>query len=113
QGKEIKSLEWIPPVVVDRKNAQGLTELTMAQVFKIDASKLPAYAGVSDSNKGYLLIKVSGVNSTFASDETEKQSAQNELQSALAAEYISAYVGSLRAKNEVSINTQLMSVSSN
>jgi len=113
QGKEIKSLEWIPPVVVDRKNAQGLTELTMAQVFKIDASKLPTYAGVSDSNKGYLLIKVSGVNNTLASDETEKQSAQSELQSALAAEYISAYVKSLRAKGEVSINTQLMNISSN
>lgn len=113
QGKEIKSLEWIPPVVVDRKNAQGLTELTMAQVFKIDASKLPAYVGVADNNKGYLLIKVSGVNNTLVSDETEKQSAQSELQSALAAEYISAYVKSLRAKGEVSINTQLMNVSSN
>ncbi len=113
QGKEVKSLEWIPPVVVNRKNAQGLTELTMAQVFKIDASKLPAYVGVSDSNKGYLLIKVSGVDNTLASDETEKQSAQSELQSALAAEYISAYVKSLRAKGDVSVNAQLMNVSSN
>ena len=113
QGKEVKDLEWIPPVVVDRKNAQGLTELTMAQAFKIDASKLPAYVGVPDSNMGYLLIKVSGVNNTLASDETEKQSAQLELQSALAAEYVSAYVQSLRAKSDVSINAQLMSISSN
>lgn len=113
QGKEIKNLGWIPPVVVDRKNAQGLTEITMTQVFRIDASKLPAYVGVSDNNKGYLLIKVSGVNNALASDETKKQSAQSELQSALAAEYISAYVKSLRAKGEVSINAQLMNVSSN
>lgn len=113
QGKEIKNLGWIPPVVVDRKNAQGLTEIAMTQVFRIDASKLPAYVGVSDNNKGYLLIKVSGVNNALASDETKKQSAQSELQSALAAEYISAYVKSLRAKGEVSINAQLMNVSSN
>lgn len=113
QGKEANGLEWIPPVVVDRKNAQGLTELTMAQVFKIDASKLPAYAGVADSVKGYLLIKVSGVDNTLASNETEKQSAQLELQSALAAEYVAAYLQSLRAKGDVSINAQLLNVSSN
>ncbi len=112
-GQEIKGLEWIPPVVVDRKNAQGLTELTMANVFKIDANKLPAYAGVADSNKGYLLIQVSGVNNTLASDETEMKSAQTELQSALAAEYVSAYVKSLRAKSDVSINTQLLTVNNN
>lgn len=112
-GQEIKGLEWIPPVVVDRKNAQGLTELTMANVFKIDANKLPAYAGVADSNKGYLLIKVSGVNNALASDETEMKSAQMELQSALAAEYVEAYVKSLRAKSDVSINTQLLTVNNN
>ncbi len=113
QGKEVKDLEWIPPVVVDRKNAQGLTELSMAQVFKIDASKLPAYAGVADSSMGYLLIRVSGVNNALANDETEKQQAQAELQSALAAEYVSAYVQSLRAKGDVSINSQLMNANKN
>ncbi|PKO53367.1 MAG: peptidylprolyl isomerase, partial [Betaproteobacteria bacterium HGW-Betaproteobacteria-2] len=59
-GKEAKDLDWIPPVVVDRKNAQGLTDLTMSNAFKIKTDTLPAYAGVADTNKGYLLIKVSG-----------------------------------------------------
>jgi peptidyl-prolyl cis-trans isomerase D len=108
QGKEPGSLDWIPPVVVDRKNAQGLTDLTMAQVFKIDASKVPAYAGVADPKKGYLLIRVSRVDNLLASDETEKNTAKGELNTALASEYVSAYVKSLRDKGSVSINPQAL-----
>ncbi len=108
QGKAVESLEWTPPVVVDRKNAQGLTDLTMAQVFKIDASKLPAYAGVADNNQGFLLIKVTQVNDALSGDESEKKSAEMELQAALASEYVAAYVKSLKEKSEITVNNQLM-----
>lgn len=110
QGKEPEKLDWIPPVVVDRKNAQGLSDLAMSQVFKIDASKVPAYAGVSDDKKGYLLIKVSRVDNKLATDETEKKTAETELNTALASEYVSAYVKSLRDKGNVSINPQALGV---
>lgn len=108
QGKEPQKLDWIPPVVVDRKNAQGLTDLTMGQVFKIDASKPPAYAGVADSKKGYLLIKVSRVDNLLANDDTEKKSAEGEFNAALASEYVSAYVKSLRDKGNININAQAL-----
>jgi peptidyl-prolyl cis-trans isomerase D len=107
-GKPAETLDWIPPVVVDRKNAQGLTDLAMDQTFKIDTAALPAYAGVQDTNKGYLLIKVSNVYNTLHSDEAAKSAAEIELQSALASEYITAYVETLKADREVTINTQLL-----
>ncbi len=53
EGKDASGLDWIPPVVVDSKTADGLTELTMSNVFKIDTANLPAYAGIADSKKGY------------------------------------------------------------
>ena len=68
-GKEAAGLDWIPSVTVDRKNAQGLTDLTMSNVFKIDTTKLPAYLGVADNKKGYLLIKVTGVQNKLADEE--------------------------------------------
>ena len=108
QGKDVDGLAWIPPVTVDRKNAQGLTDLTMAQAFKIDATKLPAYAGVADNNKGYLLIKVSHVDSALAGNETDKKAAESELQAALASEYVRAYVQSLKEKSKITVNSQLM-----
>ncbi|OAM52947.1 peptidylprolyl isomerase [Methylovorus sp. MM2] len=112
QGKDADHLEWIPPVTVDRKNAQGLTELTMSNVFKIDTSKLPAYTGALNSNKGYQLIKVTKVSSELAEDDSAKKAAAAELKSALAAEYLAAYVESLKAKAKVNINEQLLSAGS-
>ena len=107
-GKAVTGIDWINSVVVDRKNAQGLTDLTMSNVFKIDASKLPAYAGVADSKKGYLLIKVTGVQSKLTDDEAAKKSALVDLRTALAAEYGSAYLGALKADKKIYVNSRLM-----
>lgn len=106
-GKDASGLDWIAPVVVDRKNAQGLTDLTMSNVFKIDTKNLPAYAGVADSKKGYLLIKVTAVQNKLADDEAKK-AALLDLRTAVASEYASAYIGSLKADKKIFVNTPLM-----
>lgn len=99
-------LEWIPPVTVDRKNAQGLTELVMKQAFKIDTSKLPAYAGYMDGNKAYTIVQVISIDSEINADV--KQAAKDEFQAAVAAEYMSAYGKSLKAKSDVVVNRKLL-----
>jgi len=106
-SKDVADLDWIAPVVVDRKNAQGLTELTMANVFKVDTTKLPAYAVVADSKKGYLLIKVTSVQNKLA-DEEAKKSALLDLRTAIASEFSSAYIGTLKADKKIFVNTRLM-----
>ena len=111
-GKEAGGVDWIPPVTLDRKNAQGLTDLTMSQVFKIDTAKLPAYAGVQDPQKGFLLIKVNKVNDMLAADAETKKSAEMDLRIALATEYVNAYVKSLRDKTKVTVNQALLESSS-
>lgn len=108
EGKEVKELDWIPPVVVDRKNAQGLTDLTMSNAFKVNTEKLPAYTGVTDANKGFLLIKVSAVNAALPTEENARKAAKIELQAALAAEYVDAYLKALRNKGKVTVNQQLL-----
>jgi peptidyl-prolyl cis-trans isomerase D len=106
-GKAAGGLDWIAPVTVDRKNAQGLTDLTMSNVFKIDTTKLPAYAGIADSKKGYLLIKVTAVQNKLADDEAKK-AALLDLRTAIASEYSSSYIGSLKANKKIFVNTRLM-----
>jgi len=108
QGKEVASLEWIPSVTVDRKDAQGLTDLAMSNLFKINTGKLPAYAGLIDGNKGYLLVKVIKVNDVAATDDAGKKAQELELKSALASEYVAAYVSSLKAKTKIEVNQQLL-----
>lgn len=107
-GKEAAGIEWIPEVTVDRKNAQGLTQLAMTQIFKTDISKLPAYSGLADSKQGYLLVKVISVDNSDSSDSETLAAAKAELDAALADEYMTAYKASLRAKAKIKVNQRLL-----
>ena len=106
-GDAGKDLEWIAPVTVDRKNAQGLTDIVMNQVFKIDASKLPAYAGFVNGKTSYTIVKILSVANALKDDEAKK-TAEADLQAAMAAEYVSAYGQSLKAKSDVVVNRKLL-----
>jgi peptidyl-prolyl cis-trans isomerase D len=103
-----KELDWITPVTVDRKNAQGLSNGVMNQVFRINGSKLPAYAGFVDENKAYVIVKILSVNNQLAGNEEAKKSAEDEFQSILAAEFVSAYGASLKAKEEIKVNNSVI-----
>lgn len=106
--KAVSDIDWIPEVIVDRKNAQGLTELAMNQVFKTNVSKLPAYSGVANSRQGYLLVKVSKIDSLIGQDAEAQKLAKAELNASLANEYLSAYKQSLREKSNVKVNQKLL-----
>ncbi|MDP3087788.1 MAG: SurA N-terminal domain-containing protein [Methylotenera sp.] len=108
EGKDVTGLEWIPEVTVDRKSAQGLTELAMNQVFKTNTAKLPAYSGMADSKQGYLLVKVVRIEELAPLDVDAKTTAKTELYSALASEYLAAYKQSLRDKAKVTVNEKLL-----
>lgn len=108
QGQQVADLGWIPEVTVDRKDAQGLTDLAMKQVFKTDVSKLPAYSGLADSKQGYLLVKVIEVDAATADDADSLTNAKQELAAALNAEYLAAYKQSLRDKAKIKVNQRLL-----
>jgi peptidyl-prolyl cis-trans isomerase D len=107
-GQADSELEWIPPVTVDRKNAQGLTEPVMSQVFKIDASKLPAYAGFMNGKSSYSIVQISRIDNALVTNDEAKKNADDELQAAMAAEYVSAYGKSLKAKSDIFVNRKLL-----
>jgi peptidyl-prolyl cis-trans isomerase D len=105
-------LEWIPAVTIDRKNAQGLTEPVMNQAFKIDTSKLPAFAGFMNEKTSYTIVKVSRVDNALAADDDAKQHAEEDLKAAIVAEYMSAYGKSLKAKSDIVVNRKLLETKS-
>jgi peptidyl-prolyl cis-trans isomerase D len=107
-GEALSDLDWIPSVTVDRKNAQGLNDAVMKQVFKINAAKLPAYVGFVDENKAYTIVKLVAVNNTLTGNAEAKTTAKAEYELALANEYLSAYVGSLKAKQEIQVNAGVL-----
>jgi peptidyl-prolyl cis-trans isomerase D len=106
--EKTSELDWITPVTVDRKNAQGLSNGVMNQVFKVNAAKLPAYTGFVDDNKNYVIIKVLNVSNQLAGNDDAKKAAEEDFKSILGAEYISAYGASLRAKEDIKVNTKIL-----
>lgn len=108
EGMKVDTLDWQSEVAVDRKNAEGLTDLAMRQVFKTNVDKLPAYSGVEDSRKGFLIVKVSDVQYPDPKDSDAAGVQSEELVSALNDEYLSAYKGSLRAEAKVKVNEALL-----
>ncbi|NOT14852.1 MAG: peptidylprolyl isomerase [Methylotenera sp.] len=108
EGKEVAEIAWIPEVTVDRKNAQGLTQLAMTQAFKTDVSKLPAYSGMADEKQGYLLVKIVSVDTAIAGGDEAIKSSKAEINNALTAEYLAAYKKSLREKAKVQVNQRLL-----
>lgn len=108
EGKDVADIDWIPEVTVDRKNAQGLTQLAMTQVFKTDTGKLPAYSGLADNKQGYLLVKVIEVDTSAVDDADVVGNGKTELTTALNEEYIAAYKQSLRQKAKIKVNQRLL-----
>lgn len=108
QGKEVAGIEWIPEVTVDRKNAQGLTDLAMNQAFNTNTIKLPAYSGMADAKQGYLLVKVVKVNTIIPTAAEAQKTSRTELNAALASEYLAAYKQSLREKAKVKVNEKIL-----
>lgn len=108
QGKDAAGLEWIPSVVVDRKNAQGLSDAIMKQTFRVTADALPAFDGVENRNVGYSVIRVSRVDSAAPTDSDERKLLQNEMETALAEEYTAAYLASLKSRADITVNQQLL-----
>lgn len=108
QGKASADLDWITPVTIDRKNAQGLSDGVMQHVFKIKPAKLPAYTGFEEPNKGYTLVKLIGVHNAATDNEESEKEATQALKSAIEAEYMSAYANSLKAKSNIVVNRKLL-----
>ena len=107
-GALMDDLEWTPIATVDRKNAQGFTDAVMNQAFKINASKLPAFAGFMNGKSSYTIVQVSRIDNALAADAEAKKTAEADLQQAVIAEYVNAYGKSLKAKSDIVVNRKLL-----
>lgn len=105
RGEPGQALAFGPAQIVTRQQAQGLDEKSLAQVFKADVSKLPAYAGF-DVPTGYAVYKITQVMPGTAEDPARVRAYGQRLDQVLGATYFAAYVASLKEKYPVKINTE-------
>jgi peptidyl-prolyl cis-trans isomerase D len=53
-------------------------------------------------------VKLISVTNQLGDDEESKESAKTDFESALAAEYVSGYAASLKAKEDIQVNTGVL-----
>ena len=92
--------------LVSLDNPQDLSPEALSQIFRADASKLPAYVG-AESNNGYVIYRV-GHAIDVEPDETRQRSAQSELGRASGAQEFKSFLDGLRADTKVEINRAVL-----
>jgi len=88
--------------LISRDQSQDLDGGSLSQIFRVDAAKLPAYAGL-ESKDGYVIYRVSRVIDVQP-DETRQRSVQSELGRASGTQEFKSFLDGLRAKATVEIN---------
>ena len=99
-----RKIDWQAAVLVDRKNAKGLSDAVINHAYKMPTDKLPSYSGFVDGDNGYVIVKVSQVSFPNDDNEENKNEFASSYSEALSFEYLSAYLKGLKAKASVSVN---------
>ncbi len=95
---------WGTGKVVSRMDARAVPPQAVPAIFRLDAGKLPAYAGVELPGAGYALYRLNRVDSGAALDEASRKSLQGQLDNFSAQEEIRLYLAALRNRYKVEIN---------
>ena len=100
---ESAAVAWSAAKLVSRENAQGYSGPVLAEAFKADVGKLPAYAGTENPQGGFVLLKITRVVEDEVVDVAKRKAASEELRRVLGQEELDAYVASLRLKSDVKV----------
>jgi peptidyl-prolyl cis-trans isomerase D len=101
-GKDAGS-GWSAPQLLNRQKPGSLPEVAVRQVFRVDASKLPAYAGVEQPGGGYLLLRVSRVLESRGIDPNARAGFVRQAYQLAAQEQVGAYIDALRSSAKVTL----------
>lgn len=106
KGGKPATVQWSAPLLVARDDGKDLPEPVLRQAFRLDASRLPAYAGIEVTRGGYTLVRVSRVEQESNMAPERAKALAEQMHALLAQETLSAYVASLRQKAGVKINKE-------
>jgi peptidyl-prolyl cis-trans isomerase D len=98
-------LGWGAVKSVSRLDPRQVPPPAVPTIFKMDAGKLPAYAGVDLPGSGYALFKLVKLNAGEALDDARKQALVRQLNTLEAQEEVHSYLAALRNRYKVEINT--------
>lgn len=105
QGESV-TVTWSTPQLITRTEHKGLSEAMVRQAFRVDATKLPAYAGVENPEGGYRVLRVSRVVPAENIAPEKRRGFAEALRQVLGQQELAAYLASARQKTEIQINKE-------
>ena len=98
---------WGNTLAITRVDAKGLSEAVMREAFKLDASSVPAYAGVEDQS-GFQLLRLSRVTEPAEMTPEARKAAAEQLKRLIAQEQFADYVAGLKQRADVKVKPDLI-----
>ncbi|MDE2611129.1 MAG: SurA N-terminal domain-containing protein [Burkholderiales bacterium] len=104
-----------PVQTVSRDNPGKVAPAALSEIFKADATKLPAYAGVDLGNQGYAIYRINKVSQPAATpaDASRTAAETQQLAQIIGQAEFDAYVADLRANTKVKINPNAIGAKTN
>ena len=106
-GKDAR-VAWGPAQTVSRADSKELTEPVLRTLFRADATKLPAYAGVEGQTGGYIVLRITRVTEPFQVPEARRKAVADSLRQVVGQEEMAAYIASLKQQAKIKINKELL-----
>jgi len=101
-------VDWIDDLTVTRVDKQGLSDPLINQIFKVDTTTIPAYAGLYDTSGEYFVIKINKVDIKDVTDQISIDLYREEYQAALSSAIKIAYIDDLRAESNIDVNIEMI-----
>ncbi|MCC7484220.1 MAG: SurA N-terminal domain-containing protein [Burkholderiales bacterium] len=105
---EDAGVKWGAAHLISRSDVKGLPEPVARQAFRVDAARLPGYAGVERAQDGYTLVRVTRVVDAADIAADRRAAFAEALGRARGQEEMSAYVASLRQNAGITIRAELL-----
>jgi peptidyl-prolyl cis-trans isomerase D len=99
---------WSASKTVSRSDPRQIPPAAAPVVFRMNAGKLPGYAGVAIPGTGYALYRLNRIEPGPAIDAANRKAAQGQLANLASQEEISLYLTALRARYKVEINQKAL-----
>jgi peptidyl-prolyl cis-trans isomerase D len=112
QKGEGDSRAWSPPQLVTRERRAGLHQEAIEGVFRADASKLPAFLGLSTPDGRYVIYRISRIIDVQTVDAEARKTLARQLEQMLGMEAESARLRGVKERTKVEINAKAIEKSS-
>ncbi len=105
QHGDSPKLDWKAGQTISRAQPAGLSHGLVQKIFQADTSKLPAYLGMEDEQKGYVLVRIVAVKEGAAIDDAKRNRYVQEIRKMTGEELSRAYLAGARKHAEIKMKT--------